>query len=79
MRQGALSAYISEACAVAQRTSAGFVVGDVATCFSRAVFAKARPCGCTSTILLDLNRERHFGFDEVMKEMGLEDEQQCGG
>jgi hypothetical protein len=64
-RQGALAMYVADACAVAPPTSAAYVVGDVATCFSRPVFAKARPCGCSSTVLLDLNRNRHFDFHPV--------------
>jgi hypothetical protein len=64
-RQGALGMYVADACAVAPPTSAAYVVGDVATCFSRPVFAKARPCGCSSTVLLDLNRGRHFEFHPV--------------
>lgn len=64
-RQGALGMYVADACAVAPPTSAAYLVGDIATCFSQTVFAKARPCGCTSTVLLDLNRNRHFEFYPV--------------
>jgi len=64
-REGALPDYLADACAVASPTSAAFVVGDVASCYSRPVFAKARPCGCNTSVLINLTRERHFGFDAV--------------
>jgi hypothetical protein len=67
-RQGALPAYVADACAVAPITSAAYVVGDVGSCFSKSVFAKARPCGCNTTTLLNLNRAHHFGFGAVSKE-----------
>ena len=64
-RQGALADSVADACAVTPPASAAYVVGDVTTCFSRPVFAKARPCGCNTSVLLNLNRGRHFGFDPV--------------
>ena len=64
-RQGALADYVADACAVAPPASAAYVVGDVTNCFSRPVFVKARPCGCNTSVLLNLNRGRHFGFDPV--------------
>jgi hypothetical protein len=67
-RQGALPAYVADVCAVAPITSAAYVVGDVGSCFSEPVFAKARPCGCNTTNLLNLNRAHHFGFGAVREE-----------